>query len=144
MTSRAESITAAIATMLTTPTMSSVPSSRVFRDPDQAFNSDAFPLVLVETGDEVAPERVLIPVLDREIAVHVTVVAAGDPPNAAADAALVESFNRIVADRTLGGIALDILEGETTRQSVGMADHAIAVRKTYRVQYRTSQDSLEA
>lgn len=144
MTSRAESIAQAVVTALTTPAMSAVPAARVYRDVDDALNAGLFPVVIVDIGDEPDPQRVLIPLMDREVEIGVTVVASGANPYAAADAAVVETFARIVADRTLGGLALDILEGGTRRGSAAMAEHSASVRKSYRVQYRTSQDSLEA
>lgn len=141
MTSKAESAAAAVYTALASPTMTAVPTARVFRDLNDALRTNLLPAVVVETGDERAPEAVLIGRKDRFVEVNVTILATSFT---SADAAVVESFGRIFADRTLGGAALDIDEGPTTRDRAGGADDTVAVRKTYVVHCRTTEASLES
>lgn len=144
MTSKAETIAGAVVTMLTTPAMSSVPAARVFRDLNDALRTDLFPAVAVELGDERSPEPVMISRKDRFLDVDVTVLAQGTNAYTAADAAVVESFNRIFADRTIGGNAIDVAEGETMRDRTAGADNVASVRKRYVVHYRTTEGSLES
>ncbi|HND53637.1 MAG TPA: hypothetical protein PLV92_14610, partial [Pirellulaceae bacterium] len=60
MTSKAESIAAAVHAALSSPAMASVPAARVFRDLHGALQSDLLPAVAVETGDEDPPVRGVI------------------------------------------------------------------------------------
>lgn len=144
MSSKAEQIAGAVYTALTTPAMSAVPAARVFRDLTDALSTGLFPAVAVTLGDEREPQQTMIGHKDRFVDIDITVLASGSNPYTAADAAVVESFNRLFADRTLGGVALDILEGVTVRDDEGAADNVASVRKTYTIHYRTGQDSIES
>lgn len=141
MTSRAEAIADALEVAFTVPPMTAVPAARVFRERDAALRSALFPAVVVELGDEQAPQSVLISKKDRFLDVLVTVLAAS---YSAGDAALVETFGRIFADRTLGGIALDVVEGETSRDTESAGELAATTRKRYTVHYRTAESSMES
>lgn len=145
MSSRAEQITQAIVAALTTPAMTSVPAARVFRDADSALSSNDWPALLVETGDEFAPQTVLIGRKFRTVDVQVTALAQAGAGAAltAADAAYVEAFGRVMADRTLGGLAFDVLEGQTARASEAYGERVATIRKTYSIQYETAETSLE-
>lgn len=144
MTSKAELITQAIVVALTVPAMSSVPAGRVYRDLHGALQSDLLPAVAVETGDESTPERRTTRHKLRFLDVTVTVVAKGASPYSEADPALVESFDRLMADRTLGGVALEVIEGATRRERSAAEEQLGAITKTYRVQYHTTEESLES
>lgn len=144
MTSKAEAITQAIVAALTVPAMSSVPAGRVYRDLHGALQSDLLPAVAVETGDESTPERRTTRHKLRVLDVQVTVVAKGASPYTIADPALVEAFSRLMADRTLGGLALELQEGPTRRERGPAEEQVGAITKTYQVQYHTTEESLES
>ena len=139
MTSKAEQITQAAATALAA--MSTVPTARVFRDLKDALDSDQWPAIVVETGDEQEPVRSLIGYKMRRVDVLMTVLAQGGFSDA--DAALVEAHNRLSADPTLGGLAFEFDELETTRARESAAQNVVSVTKTYRYSYRTTEASLE-
>lgn len=140
MTSKAEQITQAVVAALTTPAMTS--GAAVYRDLTDALASESWPAVLVETGDEEAPERVTIGHKSRRVEIRVTVLEAGG--YADADAVLVESFNRLSADPSLGGLAFEFEEGPTLRSREGAAENVVSIVKSYIYQYRTTEASLEA
>jgi hypothetical protein len=144
VTSKAESIADAVADALTTPTMTSVPAARVFRDMAGAVGSAALPAIAVETGDEAAPVRATIGHKMRQVDIRVVVVASGANPFTAADAAVVESFNRLSAAPTLGGLAFEFDEGETRRERADGEQNMAAVTKVYRYKFRTTEASLES
>ena len=90
----------------------------------------------------------LAPKLERQgrtVDVQVTALAQAGAGAAltAADAAYVEAFGRVMADRTLGGLAFDVLEGQTARASEAYGERVAAIRKTYSIQYETAETSLE-
>lgn len=140
MTSKAEQITQAVVAALTTPAMTS--GAAVYRDLTDALASESWPAVLVETGDEEAPERVTIGHKSRRVEIRVTVLEAGG--YADADSVLVESFNRLSADPSLGGLAFEFEEGPTLRSREGAAENVVSIVKSYIYQYRTTEASLEA
>lgn len=142
MTSKAEQITQAVVTALTVPTMTSVPTARVFRDLTDALASESWPAIVVETGDEDAPERITIGHKSRRVEIRVTVLEAGG--YADADAALVESFNRLAADPSLGGLAFEFEEGPTLRSREGASENVVSIVKSYVYQFRTTELSLES
>ena len=108
MSSKAEQIAQALVTALTVPEMSSVPAARVYRELEDAIRSDLFPAIVIELANEPDPVSVLIGVKDRMVDAEVIVLAAGAGRNAAADSAAVEAYNRIFADRTIGGLAIEV------------------------------------
>lgn len=142
MTSKAERIADAVHAALITPAMSSVPAARVFRDLHGAIASDVLPAIAVETGDEDAPVRIVLGHKERTTEVRVIVVAQGAYSDA--DAALVESFNRLAADPTLGGLVFELDEGPTRREREPGESQLFGVTKVYRAQYRTTESSLES
>lgn len=144
MTSKAEQITQAIVAALTVPAMSSVPASRVFRDIHGALQASALPAIAVETGDEETPERRTARHKMRWMEVTVSIVAAGASPFTVGDPALVEAHGRLMADRALGGLALEVLEGPTRRERSSAEQQLGVVAKTYRVQFHTTEESLES
>lgn len=143
MTSKAERITAAVHAALTAPSMASVPAARVFRDLHGALQSELLPAVAIETGDESEPSHRANGFKVRVVDVRVSVVAKGSSPYTAADPALVESHARVMADRTLGGLAIGIDEGQTRRERGEAEEQLGAITKTYRVQYYTTEASIE-
>lgn len=143
MTSKAERITAAIHTALTVPAMTSVPAARVYRDLHGALQVDLLPAIAVETGDEIEPAHRARGFKVRELDVLVIVLARGTSPYTVADAALVEAHARVMADRTLGGLALGVQEGITRRERADAEQQIAAITKTYRVQYHTTETSIE-
>lgn len=143
MTSKAEAITQAVVSALTVPPMTSVPAARVYRDLHGAMQADDLPAIAVETGDEDTPDRRTTRHKLRWLDLQVTVVARGASPYTAGDAALVEAFGRVFADRSLGGLAMEVLEGPTRRERSPAEQQVGAVTKTYRIQYTTLEESLE-
>lgn len=142
MTSKAERIADALHAALSSPAMTSVPPARVFRDLHGALQSELLPAIAIETGDEPEPVRAVIGAKERVVDVRVTVLASGS--YLAADAALVEAFARVMADPTLGGLVFEADEGQTRRDREEGERQLVAVTKTWRCQYRTADDSLEA
>ena len=141
MTTKAESIAAAVVTALGTPTMTSVPTARVFRDLNDALASDKWPAIVVDTGDEGAPVRAVIGHKMRDIEVRVMALGTS---YAGIDAVVIESFGRLMADPTLGGKAFEFDELETTRTREGAAQNVVAVTKGYSYKFRTTEGSLES
>jgi len=143
MASRAEAITQAIVAALTSPAMSSVPADQVYRDLDRALDAAVPVALVVDSGDEPAPDLTTLSIAYRTLSVRVVVLARGGSAASLADAPMLEAYSRIMADKTLGGLALDITEGDTQRQTHALETGVAAVAKSYLIQYRTLANSLE-
>lgn len=142
MPSRAEAIAQAIVTALTVPPMASVPAAKVRRDPVSPAERAGLPCLVVEPGDEEAPDLGTLGMADRAMRLRITAVAAGAAAHSAVDGAIIEAHGRLMADQTLGGLAFDLTEQETSRQRDELDTQVLAVAKDYRIRYRTEERSL--
>lgn len=144
MSSVAEQIAEKFVTLASVPAMSS--TEAIFRDINRALTSAEQPSVAIELGDEVQPSRVLISKYDRRVEIAVQIISGGvigdDSPYTSGDAVMTELHARIMADPTLGGIAMDVIEGPTQRTREQAEDDYARVRKTYFVEYRTAPEIL--
>lgn len=138
----AEQIAQEIVHMLEAGVIALVPG-RIHRDINDALRSEVMPAIVVETGDEPAPDRTQLGVMDRIVEVQLTVVASGSNPYGQADAAMLEAHDCLMHDATIGGLAFDVIEGPTRRTRAGLGEDLGAVQKTYQVRYRTAENSLE-
>lgn len=138
MTTRALAIADHIAGLL-----AGVSDVTIHRDIVRAIDRTEQLSLVVEQGDEPAPQRDTIATYERQIDIHVAAVAKGSEPYGRADVPLSAAHDLILQDRSLGGLAMDIDEGPTTRQRDSLEREVGVVTKTYRVVYRTTADSLE-
>jgi len=107
-----------------------------------ALDRGELPAVVVEMGDEPEPtgEAITLGQVLRYLDVTVAVLVDSATPYTAADDALIETYDLIVADLTLGGACEFVDEGETTRERDGAGVGSIT--KTWRIAYRTQRYSL--
>lgn len=138
MTSRSLVIADHIETLL-----AGVSGVTMHRDIVRAIDRAEQLALVVEQGDEPAPQAEFVGTRERLVEIKVSVVAKGSAPYSLADAPLVAAHNLIMADRSLGGLALDIDEGPTNRQRDALEREVGVITKTYTVAYRTASDSLE-
>lgn len=140
--SRVESIMVALLAKLTAaPAMTSVAATSIFRDLDSAIAS-GFPALVLEEGNEPEPGLQVVSRAARELEFRLHVLIKGSAPYSLADAPLVEAYDRLMADRTLGGIAQEIVEGETTRERSVLEKPVAIVTKNFTVRFRTAETSL--
>ena len=140
--SRAAQIMAAVETALSVPHLDSLPAEAVYTNLLVPLERQALPALVIEMGDEPAPaeEGRSIGYCDRTLEIVVSVLVDATAPYTAADPVVVDAFDRLVADRTLGGLCLYLNEGGTTRSrhdsGVGL------VTTTGLATYRTGRDAL--
>ena len=141
MPSRVEQIMLHLLDILTVPAMASIPVASVFRSLDAAISS-GLPALVIEEGNESEPDLSVIDFANRRLSVQVRVVIKGDQPYSLADEPMAEAFGRIVNDRTLSGLAIDLTEGSTQRQR-GMLEKPVGIiTKNFLIQFETAQNSL--
>ena len=102
-----EQIVARIATTLAGTTGV---GTRIYRSRHEAFARNEAPAIVIEPGaDQCQAPAVSHRRLDWTLSVTVAVYSRGSIPDQAADPTINSLHAKLMADRTLGGLALDIL-----------------------------------
>ncbi|HEY4698124.1 MAG TPA: hypothetical protein VIH29_08990, partial [Gallionella sp.] len=107
MSSRALQIRDAVIALLQTPALTGIGSGGVSNDPDYAFVVADLPVVSVFLGDETTSPSTFT-MNEHELTLHVRVISAGTDPVGAGDPLMVQAYARIIADKTVGGLALNV------------------------------------
>lgn len=140
MASRREQILAHVASALAGTTQV---GNRIYRSRVDAFSRDEAPAIVIEPGQNRAQEFSNCKInwtLDLIIAIYTR----GQIPDQLADPIAVDVHSRIMADRTLGGLAIDIMPALEDPQRDKADLTSLWMVFTYQVRFRTAADSLEA
>jgi hypothetical protein len=140
MTSRREQILSAIATALAT---TEGVSGRVYRSRVEAFSRNEAPAIIIEPGPDRA-QTYSICKLDWTLDILVVVHTRGQIPDQLADPILVDAHDKLMADRTLGGLAIDIVPTLSDPQRDKADLTSLWQVNTYQVRYRTAVDDLSS
>lgn len=139
MTSKREQILAAIYTAL--QGTASV-STRIYRSRVEPMARNETPAIVVEPANITYQQNTSLPKLDSTLRVRVVVIVRANVPDQAADATIVDLHSRIMADLTLGGLAIDVQPTQTTFNIVEADQPAGVISCEYDVLYRTQVDDL--
>lgn len=139
MTTKREQILQAVATRLAT-----VPGvTGVYRSMTEPLaREDALALCVVWASDQLSDINMTY--ADRRLEVHVGAYARGDVPDRLADPLCEAAFSALMGEPTLGGLAIDIDEGDTTLDLDGADATAGWTTMRFMVRYRTLRSSLTA
>jgi hypothetical protein len=140
MTKR-EQILAAIRTALNGTTGV---ANRIYRSRVEPLARSESPAIVVEPINDVCQQNTSLPTLDWSLLVRVAVVVRSNIPDQAADATVESLHSKLMADLSLGGLAIDIQPVQVEFQAVEADVPAGVVMCDYRVQYRTSVTNLGA
>ena len=140
MPSKRESILAAIATTLVGTTGV---STRIYRSRVEALaRNEAGALVIVPGTDSALEKEVSNCKIDWRLPVLVAVYTRGAIPDQLADPIIISVHSKLMADRTLAGLAEDIFPGTVDPQLEKADQPALWTVCTYNVRYRTSITDL--
>lgn len=140
MASRREQILAHVASALAGTTQV---GSRIYRSRVDAFSRDEAPAIVIEPGPNRAQEFSNCKInwtLDLIVAIYTR----GQIPDQLADPIAIDVHSRIMADRTLGGLAMDIMPTLEDPQRDKADLTSLWMVLTYQVRFRTAADSLES
>ena len=141
MTTRREQILSAITTALAGTTGV---GSRIYRSRVEAFSRGESPAISLEPINDTPATNTSLPTLDWSLTVRIAVIVRGAIPDQLADP-IVESLHALVmADLSLGGLAMDIIPASVDWQLIEADQPAGVVLCDYVVRYRTSVGSLSA
>ena len=139
MTTKRETILQAIVTLL-----AGIPGSTgVYRSREDAMTREESPAIVVRPENEEVEENA-IGMIDARLTVVIDVYARGPAPDSIADAIVEIAHARLMANSTLGGLAIDITEDGTTFDAEGADQDAGFTSPRYIVWHRRARASLTA
>ena len=139
MATKRESIMQSLFTALTGTTGV---STRIYRSRVEPVARAESPALVLEAVNDVVEQNTCLPTLDHLLTVRVVVIVRAAVPDQASDPIVQSLHSNIVADLTLGGLAIDVQPGHT-EFTLEQADTPVGVIYcTYRIQYRTSVGDL--
>ena len=128
--------------------------NRIYRSRQEAYSRDESPAISIEPGPATtAAEPVVTCKIDWTLQLLIAVFARGTVPpsgtpllglsaDQAADPVVQAVHNRMMTDRSLGGLAMDCWLLSRDPQIVSAEDPSIVTVLTYQVRYRTSVTDL--
>jgi len=141
MTSKREQIMSAIATALVGTTGV---STRIYRSRVKPMARGETPAIVIEPATITYEQNTSLPKLDATLRVRVVVIVRGAVPDQLADPTIVNMHSKLMADLTLGGLAIDIQPALTTFNMVEADQPAGVISCEYDVLYRTQVGDLTA
>lgn len=116
--------------------------NRIYRSRVEPLARNESPAVIVEPVNDVCEQNTSLPTLDWSLTVRVAVVVRANVPDQAADATVESLHSKLMADLSLGGLAIDIQPIRVEFQTVEADVPAGVVMCDYLVKYRTSVANL--
>jgi hypothetical protein len=139
MTTKRESIMEALFTALIGTTGV---GTRIYRSRVEPVARAESPALVLEPVSDLVEQNTCLPTLDHVLTVRVVVIVRATVPDQTADPIVQSLHGKIVADLSLGGLAIDVQPGPT-EFTLEQADTPVGVIYcTYRVIYRTSVADL--
>ena len=139
MTTKRETILAAIRTQLTGTTGV---DARIYRSRVEPMARAESPAIVVEPVQDQAEQNTSLPTLDWSLTVRVAVIVRGNIPDQQADPIVEDMHAKLMADLTLGGVAIDIQPQSVNFEMVEADQPAGVISCDYLIRYRTSVTNL--
>ena len=117
-------------------------ATHVYRSRLEALAGDMLPAIIVRPGQHDIPNEDTNGKVNRQFDFELLVLMEGEVPDSLADPTVVSAHAKIMADRTLGGLALDVAEGPTSWRFDQAEKDCVEVSMLYSVRYRTSATDL--
>jgi hypothetical protein len=137
--SRREAILAAIRTALTGTVGV---STRIYRSRVEPMARAESLAIIVEPVSDTAEQNTSLPTLDWTLRVRVVVIVRGNTPDQLADPTIESLHSKLMADLTLGGLAIDIQPTQVTFNLLEADQPAGVIFCEFDVRYRTAVNSL--
>lgn len=139
MTTRRETILTAVRTALTGTTGV---SARIYRSRVEPMARAESPAIVIEPVNDTAEQNTSLPTLDWSLTVRVSVIVRGVVPDQQADPIVEDMHSRLMADLTLGGVAMDIRPQSVNFELVEADQPAGVISCDYLIRYRTANANL--
>jgi len=139
MTTRRETILAAVRTALTNTTGV---STRIYRSRVEPMARAESPAIVIEPVNDTAEQNTSLPTLDWSLTVRISVIVRGAIPDQLADSTVESLHSKLMADLTLGGVAMDIRPQSVNFELVEADQPAGVISCDYLIRYRTDNANL--
>lgn len=139
MATRREAILSAIATTLAGTTGV---GSRIYRNRAEPLSRAESPAIVIEPANDLAQQNTSLPTLDWTLRVRIVVISRATLADQAADPTVESLHAKLMADLTLGGLAIDVQPAQVTFDFVEADVPAAVIACEYDIRYRTSVLSL--
>lgn len=139
MTTRRETILAAIASTLAGTTGV---STRIYRSRVEPLSRGESPALVIEPISDSAEQLTSLPTLDWSLTVRIAVIVRGAIPDQLADPIVESLHSKLMADLTLGGVAMDIRPQAVNFELVEADQPAGVISCDYLIRYRTANANL--
>ena len=139
MTTRRETILAAMRTALTGTVEV---GTRIYRSRVEPLARNESPAIVIEPISDTAEQTTSLPKLDWSLTVRVAVIVRGTVPDQLADPIVEDLHAKLMADLTLGGVAIDVQPVSVNFEMVEADQPAGVISCDYLVRYRTSTTDL--
>jgi hypothetical protein len=139
MTTKRETILAAVRTALTGTTGV---GSRIYRSRVEPMARAESPAIVVEPVSDTAQQNTSLPTLDWSLTIRVAVIVRGAIPDQIADPVVESLHAKLMADLTLGGVAIDVQPQSVNFEMVEADQPAGVISCDFLIRYRTSVTNL--
>ena len=139
MASKRERILAAVKTTLAGTTGV---GTRIYRSRAEPTTRAKSPAIVVEWINDQPNIRGTTGHIDWTLRIRVVVIARGTIPDNLADATIESLHSKLLADPTVGGLAIDIRPSTTTFEVIEADQPAGLIMCEFEVDYRTTYGSL--
>lgn len=117
--------------------------TRIYRSRTEPIAREESPAIVVEPLEDDPAIETNLATLTWTLTVLITVIVRGPIPDQLADPIINSMHSKLMADYTLGGVAMDIMPGKTKWIMTDADGAAGEIQCLYRVMYRTSLTNLE-
>lgn len=139
MTTRRETILTAVRTALTNTTNV---GTRIYRSRVEPMARAESPAIVVEPVSDQAEQNTSLPTLDWSLTVRISVIVRGAIPDQVADPIVESLHSKVMADLTLGGVAMDVRPVSVNFELVEADQPAGVISCDYLIRYRTANANL--
>jgi hypothetical protein len=139
MTTKRESILAAVKTALAG---TAGVGTRIYRSRVDPLSRGESPAIIIEPVSDTPEQNTSLPTLDWTLRIRVVVIERSDVPDQAADDTIEDMHSKLMADLTLGGLAIDIQPAQTSFQLLEADQPAGVIFCEYEIRYRSQVADL--
>lgn len=139
MTTRRETILTAVRTALTNTAQV---GTRIYRSRVEPMARAESPAIVIEPVNDTAEQNTSLPTLDWSLTVRIAVIVRGAIPDQLADPIVEDLHSKLMADLTLGGVAMDVRPVSVNFEMVEADQPAGVISCDYLIRYRTANANL--
>lgn len=139
MTTKRESLLAAVKTALVGTTGV---GTRIYRNRIEPLSRAESPAIVVEPVTDLCQQNTSLPTLDWTLRIRVVVISRSTIADQAVDPTIESLHAKLMADLTLGGLAIDVQPAQVSFEFVEADVPAAVISCEYDIRYRTSVSSL--